>query len=274
MRDQHNDPLNDAVAREIEQALAVEPSPQFEARVRQRVAQAAPRAEAGVGWWRPALWPTTAVIASTVIVIAGWQFGSFFSVGDERASVAPAGIQHEPVSRQQQERSIASIATPQAATQSTAQSMAQAATQDATVRPGARSVQPSSTMATLDWLAPVIVAEDEIAGMRALIADAQAGRFESVVVTEERVAAIVAVVATPRATADASEEPASETTSASASDASGAEPAPTGSGRDMSQARLPQIASAVLVRPLVIEPLTIKPVVQSLPDETPEGVAE
>ena len=41
MRDQQNEPLNDDLAREIEQALAVEPSPEFQARVRQRVAQAA-----------------------------------------------------------------------------------------------------------------------------------------------------------------------------------------------------------------------------------------
>jgi hypothetical protein len=124
-------------------------------------------------------------------------------------------------------------------------------------------------MATLEWLAPVIVADDEIAGMRALIADAQAGLFESVVVTEEPV---VAVVATPRQAADVSEGP-SETTSASASDAGGAGLARTGA-RQEPQARPPQVASAVLVRPLVIEPLTIKPVVQSLPGETPEGVAE
>jgi hypothetical protein len=34
MRDQNLEPLNDALSREIEQALAVEPSPEFHARVR------------------------------------------------------------------------------------------------------------------------------------------------------------------------------------------------------------------------------------------------
>ena len=263
MRDQHNEPLNDGLAREIEQALAVQPSPEFQACVRQRVAQESPVVEGAFGGWRPALWPATAIIATTAIALAGWQLGSFSSMNVERASLEETRIQDQPGPKQQPAQSIASTATPQPATPGT--------TQGTTARPGVRNVQPSSTMATLDWLAPVIVAEDEIAGMRALIADAQAGRFESVVVTEEPV---LAVVTTARATADVPAEPASEATLASAPDATDQERAPAGAGQNVPQAPRTQIASAVVVRPIVIEPLTIKPVVQSLPDEKPEGAAE
>jgi hypothetical protein len=127
-------------------------------------------------------------------------------------------------------------------------------------------------MRTLDWLAPVIVADDEIAGMRALIADAQAGRFESVVVTEEPV---VAVVATPRASADLPAGPSNETTSTATLGANDTEPARADAGQDPpSQPRPTQMASAFAVRPIVIEPVTIKPLVQSQPDEQPEGAAE
>ena len=268
MRDQHNESLNDDLAREIEQALAVEPSPEFQARVRQRVAQEPPVTEAAFGWWRPAMWPAAAIITTVGITIAGWHFGPFSSMGDERASVEQPRIQDQPGSKQQPVQSVASAMTQQI---NPKQAAVPSTTQKTTGRSGNRSRQSLPAMRTLDWLAPVIVAEDEIAGMRALIADAQAGRFESFVVTDEPVATVVSA---PPPSAVVAERPTSETASAFPSDDTDAELARTSLGPDMPQARPPQIASALSVRPLIIEPLTIKPVVQSLPDETLEGVAE
>ena len=72
MRDQQLDPLNDDLAREIEHALAVEPSPEFQARVRLRVAQAPPLADAGFGWWRSMAMSAAAFVV-IVIGVVGWQ---------------------------------------------------------------------------------------------------------------------------------------------------------------------------------------------------------
>ena len=72
MADERTDEMtSSAIEREIAQALAVDPSPEFVARVRMRVAsEPAPRR----GWWMPVLVGATAITAAvTIAVVAPWR---------------------------------------------------------------------------------------------------------------------------------------------------------------------------------------------------------
>jgi hypothetical protein len=257
MRDQHNEPLNDGLAREIAQALSVEPSPQFEARVRQRVAQESPLADAALAWWRPTVWSAAAGLAVALTVVAGWQFLPASGTGNEVARVEPQPEERSPSERQ---------SMPGGASGGMPSPMTSVTSERVGVRP-----QNKPSTSTLDWLAPVMVAEDERSGMRALIADAQAGRFESVVVTEEPVALLVT---SPHVAEDAAAVVAGGAATTSMPDTTDSEASNADAGRDIPQARPRQITSTVVARPIVIAPLTIKPLVQSLPDERVEGAAE
>ena len=65
------DPTYEAIEREIAQALAVEPSPEFLARVRMRVTSEPPPRRA---WWMPVLVGATAIVAAVMIaLVAPWR---------------------------------------------------------------------------------------------------------------------------------------------------------------------------------------------------------
>ena len=90
MRDQNLEPLNDALSHEIEQALAVEPSPEFHARVRARVSGSSPAA--GVWWrWRLAGAGGIAVLLVLWLAIGGRDKGPGYVPGIE-SRPAPAAV--------------------------------------------------------------------------------------------------------------------------------------------------------------------------------------
>src|SRR5947208_16989703 len=74
MADERTDEMtSSAIEREIAQALAVDPSPEFVARVRMRVAsEPAPRR----GWWMPVLVGASAINAAVTIAVVGPWRGS------------------------------------------------------------------------------------------------------------------------------------------------------------------------------------------------------
>jgi hypothetical protein len=251
MRDQQFESLNDDLAREIEQALAVEPSSEFQARVRQSVKEP-PLTEAAFGWWRFATRSALAIAAVVVVAIIGWQLRP----ADENAG-AVARVQ-PPLP---QRRGLPPVVSPVAATP---------VARGGAGRTGVRSVEQNTSSRTLDWLAPVVIAEDEIAGIRALIADARTGRFERVVVSQEPAAA-PATVSHPRAGDDVLQ---SATGSAPPNSNDAAVAPSVGDRQNVSGSGPAQMASAVMAHPIAIEPLTIEPLVPSVPDEALEGAAE
>ena len=72
MHDRETGPLNDALDREIEEMLAVDPSPAFESRLRARVVEGH-LASASSRWWGTALRQGVAVAAVAVLAAVMWQ---------------------------------------------------------------------------------------------------------------------------------------------------------------------------------------------------------
>ena len=86
------DPTYKAIEREIAQALAVEPSPEFLARVRMRVTSEPPPRRA---WWMPVLAGATAIAAALVIVIVAPWRGSQVRLKPD-TTTPPSQVQLKP----------------------------------------------------------------------------------------------------------------------------------------------------------------------------------
>ena len=95
MREQQLEPLNDDLGREIQQALSVAPSPQFHARVRERLAHEPALTTSALAWWRLAVRPASALAAIVLVAVAGWQLGPLSQSTDERARVEQPLIRGE-----------------------------------------------------------------------------------------------------------------------------------------------------------------------------------
>ena len=95
MRDQQLDTLNDDLAREIERALAVEPSPEFHARVRGRVAALTP--VTGAMWrWQLAGAGGIAVLLVLWLAVGGRDTGPGHLTGMEPQLAPPAAVASAP----------------------------------------------------------------------------------------------------------------------------------------------------------------------------------
>ena len=267
MRDQHNEPLNDDLTREIEQALAVEPSPEFQARVRQRVAEAVPLAPRG--WWSAVAIPAAALAVIVIGALVGWQLMQ----PGERGDAVPA------VANDQREMPPVATGVRGSVTRDDAASTAPTPVVGNVVRDSRgerlRVATPPIERAGALTLPPVIVADDELRGMRAFIAMAQAGGLAMIVVSEPEVPELPGTAtplspAMPAPTQMASEPTA--TTLAASDDVDRLRRVPNES--EPVTARPPQRMALVTVRPIVIEPLTITPLVPPVPDEESEGAAE
>jgi len=152
--DGRTDPLNDAaLEQEVEALLAVQPSPDFVARVRTRVAEES----ISSGWsWR---WPIAAIATAVALVIFGvavWQGAD---------STAPST--NVPTDQAAAERPIAPI-------------VPTARDEQVVARAERRSthVAAESGRTTEISLPPVIIAENEARAYASLVADRRATRFE------------------------------------------------------------------------------------------------
>jgi hypothetical protein len=268
MRNRQLESLNDALAREIEQALGVEPSPEFQARIRQRVARE-PLLAADV-WWRSITMPAAALAVIVAAILAGWQLMQPDTRRDAAQTVAGDQGPLPAVATAVEER-----AAREGVGSTTEFHDATATAVRVAGEPADIASQPVEGSGALR-LPPVIVADDEREGMRALIALAQAGRFQMLVVSETTAAE------PPAATAPSTEGVAVQTPAQIASSTAEA-PAPADDadrsdrvtdGEDPATAPpLPKMA-VLTVRPIVIEPVTITPLVPPPPDEGSEGAAE
>jgi hypothetical protein len=268
MHDRETGPLNEALDREIERMLAVDPSAAFESRVRARMAER-DLASASWRWWGAAMRRGIGVAAVVLLAVAGWRVWDASQPVDQRqpSPVAGTGLL------------LSDAVRPSASSQPS--SPEPLMTSAPVSRPTAAARR--ATAILLDALPPVLVDPVEAAAMRALIADVREGRFEMVVVSDQPpvvepsasafvravpVTSTPAVAAASDANASGSEvdDGAADAGEPARADAVEGTEVPTGS----SQA---QMASANLVRPVVITPLTIEPLVKGVPDEF-EGVAE
>jgi hypothetical protein len=267
MRDQQIDPLNDDLAREIEQVLAVEPSPEFQARVRQRLAHEAPLAPGG--WWRAFAIPAAALVVIVVGAVVGWQL---VQRGERRGAAPVVASDHRVVSPFTigvEERVAGESATYTAAPTPVAGTAAR-------VSHGERSpvVTPPVERAGVLTLPPVVVADDELEGMRSLIATARAGGLPMVVVSDPVASDVPVGPSSPVAQTAAIDvaSTAIEATPGASDDVDRTGRMPNDSGTDT--ARPPHRMALVIVRPIVIEPVTITPLVPPPADAGSEGATE
>jgi len=268
MRDQHYEPLNDDLAREIEQALAVEPSPEFQARVRQRLAQEAPLAPGG--WWRAFAIPAAALVVIVVGAVVGWQLVQRGERGDAAALVANDHRVVPPVAVGVEERVAGEGAAETAAPTLVAGTAARSSS-------GGRSpaVTPPVERAGVLTLPPVIVADDELQGMRSLIAMARAGGLPMIVVSDPVASDVPVGPSSPVGPQTAASDVASNATAdppGASDDVDRLGRSPNDSETDT--ARPPHRMALVIVRPIVIEPVTITPLVPPPADDGSEGATE
>jgi hypothetical protein len=278
MHDRETGPLNDALDREIEEMLAVDPSAAFESRVRARVAERH-FASASWRWWGTAMRQGVAVAAVVLLAVAGWRlWDASERVGESQPSQV-AGTELHP-----------SVLVPPGASSEPSTASAASASAPGSRRAEAQRDLPvfrpsdprTTTMVLRDWLPPVLVDPDEVAGMRALIADVQAGRFEMVVVSDDP------PIAAPSPTVSTSARAATESVPQARPlpddrtkenegrvDDAGEPPRAAGVDDAYIEAERPvtQVAFATGVRPIVIAPVAIEPLVKSVP-ESSEGDAE
>jgi hypothetical protein len=266
MHDRETRPLNEALDREIEEMLAVEPSAAFESRVRARVAERE-RAAASWHWWGAAMRQGVAVAAVVLLAVAGWRAWDASERVDESPRSQVAGTELHPSAPVRPFVSQPSIPAPLTTPASGSR----------------RSDARRATAVVSDSLPPVLVDPAEVVGMRALIADVRAGRFEMVVVSEEPPVdapapstfdRAVATTTTPAVPAASDGRVGGSEPEHGVADAGEPTRADAGGGNDVATGSpSTQLASAHLVRPILITPVSIEPLVESVPDIF-EGAAE
>ena len=84
-----------ALAREIEAALGVDPSPEFLPRVRARIAM--DRADAGVFWAAPWRWASAVAVATAVVVASVWMQPDQVPASREERFAPPGAAVRPPI---------------------------------------------------------------------------------------------------------------------------------------------------------------------------------
>jgi hypothetical protein len=165
---QSDDPLNDAALdRELERALAVDPSPEFVARVRGRIADQAPRAST---WNRPWLFAGGPIAAIVIILIA-------IQLGDRREAPATgpllAARAVAPVTGELMDRAAGAVALHARQTVD-ARRLATRQPREFPAAHGRRAVQ--AIAVAQDPAAEVLLDPRETTALQALIAGVRSGR--------------------------------------------------------------------------------------------------
>lgn len=170
--DGRTDPLNDAaLEQEIEALLSVQPSPEFVARVRSRVAE-----EPASGWrWR---WPVAAVATTVAAVAIGVALWRPAETTTRSTSATPPTSAAPPAST----APAASTAPPRVAARTDNRRPVISPPRDVAIvaplnRDVARIVAAPSRMIEIS-LPPVIIADNEIRAFATFVADRRATRFE------------------------------------------------------------------------------------------------
>lgn len=176
---QPSDALNtDALAREVEQALKVDPSPEFLARIRTRVAE---EPSAAVSTWRLRWGLMTAGLGMAAGIVA------MLYVGISSARVVPRNSSSAPqAATGAEDLELSPLTQPPVALQREVPVLEDGPVVGKLGGVVARSVSGTPTVARRDaWSFPdVLVSPAEAEALRALVADAHAGRFVIVPATD------------------------------------------------------------------------------------------